>query len=371
MGITTNYQATSSLGLLSDPSSEDNTELGLYVYHRGRYGPIVLEPSIRAQYYASLGAFRLEPRIGAKINITSFLRFKVAGGLYSQNLISSVNERDIVNLFVGFVGAPREQVYRYEGGKWIATESKLQTSIHAIGGFEVSANTKLKFNIEPYYKWFPQIININNSRTSVNEPLYIAEKGRAYGLDLSGTYDNRQLYAFLGYSYGLVDRNDGVQTYFASFDRRHNLNSIVSYRFKLGGSKENDKIKNRTKYPLEASLRWNLGSGFPFTRTQGFFAQQNFTQGLSSDYLTDNNTPNTSLGIRYEEDINLGRLPYYHRLDLSVKYTLDLVKHMKLEIAASVTNAYDRKNIFYFNRISYERINQLPLMPAINLNLKF
>ena len=78
-----------------------------------------------------------------------------------------------------------------------------------------------------------------------------------------------------------------------------------------------------------------------------------------------------NLGVIYEEEINQGRLPFYHRLDISVKYTFDLVKHMKLTISASVTNVYDRANIFYFDRIEYERIDQLPIMPALNLNLKF
>ena len=133
----------------------------------------------------------------------------------------------------------------------------------------------------------------------------------------------------------------------------------------------NDKIKDQTDYPFDVSVRWNLGSGFPFTRTQGFYANQTFLAGISTDYLTDNNTPSTQLGVIYEEQINQGRLPYYHRLDISVKYTLDLINHMKLSIAASVTNAYNRENIFYFDRVEYERINQLPIMPALNLNLSF
>jgi hypothetical protein len=118
-------------------------------------------------------------------------------------------------------------------------------------------------------------------------------------------------------------------------------------------------------------VRWNLGSGFPFTRTQGFYANQTFIDGIDTDYLTDNQEPDTDLGVLYEEQINLGRLPYYHRLDVSFKYTLDLIGHSKLTVAASVTNLYDRANIFYFDRIEYRRINQLPIMPALNINLKF
>ena len=40
----------------------------------------------------------------------------------------------------------------------------------------------------------------------------------------------------------------------------------------------------------------------------------NFEDGINSDYLTENG----ELGILYA-DINQGRLPYYHRLDIALK----------------------------------------------------
>ena len=44
---------------------------------------------------------------------------------------------------------------------------------------------------------------------------------------------------------------------------------------------------------------------------------------------------------------------------------------MNLDITVSVTNAYNRENIFYFNRIKYERVNQLPIMPSLGASLTF
>jgi hypothetical protein len=37
----------------------------------------------------------------------------------------------------------------------------------------------------------------------------------------------------------------------------------------------------------------------------------------------------------------------------------------------SVTNAYDRPNIFYFDRLNYERVNQLPILPTLSGKLYF
>ncbi len=369
---------------------QSNTEAAVYLRYKGIIGKAVIEPSIRAQYYASLGEFRAEPRIAVKYNITNSFRFKLAGGLYSQNLISSVDERDVVNLFVGFLGGPDEQVFRITGFDstinrpiYESTKSKLQTSVHAIGGFEVNIGDNIVLNVEPYWKWFPQIVSLNRNRTNTAltdqfgnrdyEPEYIAENGQAYGIDFNGTYEKDQFYFYLAYSLGYVTRDDGIQKYYASFDRRHNLNLVSSYKFRIGKMKElspEDK-RRRTEHPFEVSLRWNLGSGFPFTSTQGFYTNMTFQDGINTNYVTNNNNPNTELGVIYNSAINTKRLPYYHRLDLSLRYTLDLGKHSKLMLNVSLTNVYDRPNIFYFDRIRYRRVNQLPILPALGAVLKF
>lgn len=385
----TDFSLTNARGIPFG-QTQSNTEVAAYVRYKGIIGKAVIEPSLRAQYYASLGEIRIEPRLALKYNITNWLRFKMAGGLYSQNLISSVDERDVVNLFVGFLGSPDEQVYRITGFDstlrrplYETTKSKLQTSIHAIGGFEVNLGNDIVINIEPYWKWFPQIVSLNRNRTTTAitdqfgnrtyEPEFIAEKGDAYGLDFNGTYEKNQFYFYLAYSLGFVTRNDGIQKYYASFDRRHNMNIVSSYKFRIGKMKEMTEKEKRSKseYPFEAAVRWNLGSGFPFTATQGFYTLYTFQDGINTNYINPNNNPDTELGVIYSDQINNKRLPYYHRLDLSLRYTLDFGKHTKLMLNVSVTNVYDRPNIFYFDRIRYRRVNQLPILPAFGIVLKF
>ena len=118
--------------------------------------------------------------------------------------------------------------------------------------------------------------------------------------------------------------------------------------------------------PWKTDVRWNLGSGFPFTQTQGFYENLNFQDGINTDYTSVNG----DLGIQYAE-LNKGRLPYYHRLDLSISKTIKIAKKSDLDISASITNVYNRENIFYFNRIKYERVNQLPIMPSIGASITF
>ena len=109
-----------------------------------------------------------------------------------------------------------------------------------------------------------------------------------------------------------------------------------------------------------------MGSGFPFTKTQGFYEKLLFNQGIYSNPATMNG----DLGIIYD-DLNTGRLPYYHRLDFSITRRFLLNEHTTLECNLSITNVYNRENIFYVNRFTFQRINQLPILPNLNLSIRF
>lgn len=333
--------------------NQNTTELGTFVNFRQVLGDLVLEPGVRIQFYASLGDVSIEPRIGLKYNITDYLRFKAAAGLYSQNLISTSTERDVVNLFTGFLSGPEETIYKLDS-KTPASHN-LQKATHAVAGFEMDLSNRFSLNAETYYKRFNQLIIVNRNKQSSQDPDFSTETGDAYGIDLSLKYETPQLSVFGGYSTGYVKRFDGEQEYFTVFDRRHNVNLLANYNF---------GYENRWSF----SIRWNYGSGFPFTKTQGFYNFNPFLDGLDTDYLTDN--PD-KLGIIYSEERNGGRLPDYHRLDASITRTITFSKHSILELNASITNLYNRENIFYFDRVEYERVNQLPILPSIGLKLSF
>jgi len=349
-GPSTRFKFTNGLGINVEENAF-NTNFGIFTKYKKKLGNLVIEPSVRLQYYASISDFSFEPRLGLKLNATDNLRFKFAGGIFSQNLISAVNERDVVNLFVGFLSSP-DQVTA--PGSNQRADFRYQRSIHAIGGVEIDLGPSLELNIEPYYKYFPQLININRNKTSSTESNYNTEVGNAYGIDFLLRYDTKQLFLWAAYSLGYVNRDDGTQVYPTHFDRRHNVNLVGNYKFGA----------NRL---WEAGMRWNLGSGFPFTLTQGFYEDLNFEDGIDSDYISENG----DLGIIYSNERNSGRLPYYHRMDFSLKRNIEFTKYLNLEIYASVTNVYNRENIFFFDRIRYERVNQLPLLPSMGMTMKF
>lgn len=339
--------------------TENTTEISTYAKFRRKFGPLVIEPGLRLQYYQSLNDYNIEPRMGLKYNITDRFRFKAAGGYYSQNLLSTVNERDIVNLFVGFLSGPEEAIYNPGTAPVDAnrTNNRLQKSIHAVTGFEVDVTDNFDLNFEGYYKRFTQLIALNRNKLNQNDPNFITETGDAYGLDLSIKIEGKRAYLWGAYSLGFVTRNDGFEEYPPVFDRRHNMNLVGTYQ--LGKKKE-----------WELGARWNFGSGFPFTLTQGFYNNITFGEGVNTDVLGGNSDPN-DLGIIYDSKRNGGRLPYYHRMDISIKRIFKFSKFSNLEVIASATNAYNRPNIFYFDRLRYTRVNQLPILPSLSATFQF
>ena len=73
----------------------------------------------------------------------------------------------------------------------------------------------------------------------------------------------------------------------------------------------------------------------------------------------------------YYAELYKGRLPSYHRLDLGIKKRIAVGKRSILDLSLSATNVYSRQNIFYFNRVTYERVNQLPLLVSFGMNFTF
>jgi hypothetical protein len=340
---------------------ESTTEINTFTNYKVLRKKFIADIGVRWQYYASLGNGSLEPRVQFKYMPVPWFALKGAAGMYSQNLLSAISDRDVVNLFYGFLSGPDNLPKTFDGKD--ITHS-LQKARHAVLGTEYMISKRISLNTEVFYKYFPQITNINRDKLfnddvfNQNKPArlrqdYIIEKGDAYGADATFKYDQKPWYLWAVYSITWVNRYDGFITYQPIFDRRHNANILLTYSF--------DKRR-----PTEISFRWNFGSGFPFTQTQGYYEKFDFLQGLSGDYTQGNG----KLGILYDQ-LNGGRLPYYHRLDFSVKRTWKMKNKNDLQAVISITNVYNRANIFYYDRVNNIRVNQLPFLPSAGCNYTF
>jgi hypothetical protein len=362
---------------------DSNTELATYLKYRkvfkrkssedgtAKKPRAVLEPGLRGHFFNDKNYFSIEPRLRGKLNFNR-ISFHAATGLYAQNLVSSGSDLDVVNFFQGILTAPDNLPN--------PTQShSLQTSAHLVGGTEIELFENLETTVEGWYKNFSQITSINRFKIFPADPDFVVETGKAYGADIALKYDRKNLYLYANYGWAFINRNNGQQEYPASFDRRHTANTVASwskgnvYDKQIQQAKEDGNNGLPFKPRFESSKwefggRWSLGSGFPFTQTQGFFEKLGFNTDGSQ---TPVNSQNGNLGILYSSQLNQGRLPYFHRLDFSAKRRWQIKNRFLVELNVSIYNTYDRQNIFYIDRIRYTRVNQLPLIPSAGIQITY
>lgn len=364
LGFKTVFDYTKSNGIKLN-QTENTTELGAFVKYKWQLEKLIIEPSMRLQWYASLAEISPEPRLAIKYNVNDWFRLKAAAGMYSQNLIAANSDRDVVNLFYGFLSG-QDNIPKKFNGK--SVDTKLQKANHYIIGTEFDVLDNVTLNLEGYFKDFKQLTSMNRNQwysetdypAGTSEILwrdFMIENGKAYGIDFSVKYEFMRWYVWAAYSLAYVNKNyentaRELVNYRTHYDRRHNVNVMLTY---TGGARKQ----------WEFSGRWNMGSGFPFTQVSGFYEHYQFDDMGMNIIGTGGD-----IGIIYG-DLNKGQLPVYHRLDLDVKRKFWFGDHIVLEADFSVTNVYNRKNIFYIDIITNEEIYQLPLMPSLGLTLTF
>ena len=369
LGFSTNYETYSTYGHYKIDAKNFSTEIGAYAKYKATVGKFLLEPSLRLQYYADFTEPSVEPRFALKYNVSDNIRIKGAAGRYSQDFVAATSDRDVVNLFYGFLSGVDNLPSYFNGSK---VTSKLQKANHYVLGTEIDLANDLTLNLEGYWKQFVQLTNLNrnkiyedNSENALENDLikkdFMIEDGDAYGFDLSLKYENRHWYFWGVYALGFVNRNYEkyennevtLISYQPHFDRRHNVNLILTYT--AGDMRQ-----------WEFSGRWNFGTGFPFTQVQGFYEFLSFQDGIYFDYTTTNG----ELGVIFS-DLNQGRLPTYHRFDIDAKRKFFFDEHTTLEVDLGITNVYNRANVFYVDLITYETVRQLPILPSLGLTLTF
>ncbi|MBO5854843.1 MAG: TonB-dependent receptor, partial [Bacteroidales bacterium] len=275
LGFKTLFDYTKSNGIRIS-QEENTTELGAYIKYKAQFNNLIFEPSFRVQAYASMSEVSPEPRVAIKYNVTEWFRIKAAGGVYSQNLIAANSDRDVVNLFYGFLSGQMNLPSTFNGEK---VTTKLQKALHYILGTEFDVYNNVTLNVEGYYKDFTQLTSMNRNQIygesdapigtpQIEKKDFMIETGDAYGVDFSVKYEDKRWYLWGAYSLAYVTKDyenaaGEIITYRTHYDRRHNVNLIATY---TAGAKNQ----------WELSARWNFGTGFPFTKVNGFYEELPF-----------------------------------------------------------------------------------------------
>jgi hypothetical protein len=273
-----------------------------------------------------------EPRINLTYSLLPTLNLKAAWGLYQQELVTISDEDEILPLFEPWIIVP----------KYL----NIPRAIHYICGFDYYPTEKLKIDVESYYKDEQNLAVINDSLIYPTDPQLIPASEKSYGAEITMNYETRWIYAQLSYSYSWTTRKVRDMVYHPRFASTNDVKFFINCD--LGNN-------------WSASMTWNFNSGMPFTQILGYYNKWN-----PSDILNPSSPLTDYIYFPILADRNAARLPDYHRLDMGISKKLHFGS-LKVSIDFDIMNVYDRKNFFYFDQKTGQRVNMLPFLPTIDI----
>ncbi|HEY5614655.1 MAG TPA: TonB-dependent receptor [Bacteroidota bacterium] len=283
------------------------------------------------------GSFELiQPRINMSFVLWPEWRGKLSYGRFNQNIITVNNEDDVISIF----------------DAWIQVPDNLESeqADHYVIGLEGNVLRELSTSFQTYYKKYGSLVTYNRDKIDAVDPDYVNGTGRAYGVESLIRYGIPFMDLYAAYTIGWTTITTNNFTYSPRYDRRHTLNLLSVFHVADG---------------LEVSFRWELGSGFPFTQTIGYYDRLNLNDIFDGEFAGETGKPYSILGPKNE-----ARLPTYHRLDGSVTYRFT-VGPIKGTAGIHVINLYDHQNVFYFDRKTGQQINMLPFFPSATLHVEY
>ena len=220
-------------------------------------------------------------------------------------------------------------------------------------------------SLEGYHRDFAGVV-IQNWAENPGDPSddLLSGTGRSYGADLMirrnrGETTGWISVSFLKAKHTFVDTDSGLDPapvieFPPAFDRRLEVDLVA--RRQLG-------------WGVEGGLRWNFGTGLPYTRPLATF--DTYYQQMIDLRVEDTYGSGMLLGPRNGE-----RYPANHRLDISFRKTLEKTWG-RVTPYLNVVNVYNQKNVLYYN-YHFQRdpplrdgTSMMPLLPTVGVEVSF
>jgi hypothetical protein len=312
--------------------NQDGMDMNAYGnYKFYRWESFGLELGLRAKFVALSDnrPFIFEPRIGFNYRPNALYSFKFSFGRYSQEITALSNENELISVFQ----------------PWIVTPEKIKSpeSTQISAGLTAYLTENLTIETETYYKYITNLYDINEKKYSAAFSDFVNVDGEAYGVEMLVKYQKSSVFIKSSYSLSWAFKFADGKRYTPRYDVRHSGNILLGASLGSG---------------WEASATWGIKSGMPFTPITGFYDRPPIENVWQLSYLFQSFEAVVDWGDR-----NSHRLPFYHRLDLSLSKTFKLGV-IDFSTGVSVINVYNRKNIYYFNRDTGERVYMLPFLPS-------
>ena len=251
-------------------------------------------------------------------------------------MITVNNEDDVISIFDAWIKVP--------------DELKPEQADHYVLGLEGNVLPTLSASFQGYYKHYGSLVTYNREKIDARDPDYVNATGEARGLESLIRYGIPDLDLYASYTLGWTTITTNGFTYYPRYDRRQSLNLLA------------------VVHPLrqfEISLRWEIGSGLPFTQTMGYYDRLTLGDIFRGSYEGETGAPYSILGAK-----NAARLPAYHRLDASATYRFTYGR-LAGSVGVNIINVYDHRNVFYFDRKTGQQIDMLPFFPTATLSLEY
>ncbi|MBT8400548.1 MAG: TonB-dependent receptor [Rhodothermia bacterium] len=317
------------------------TEAGLYAEPEIRVtSNLIVRPGVRLHSFPSKSKTFLEPRFRIIYN-RGIHQLSGAFGQYHQEVVGLNDRRDAGDIFTAWTSAPLGLV---------------PEAIHAIAGYKLSPGSGVDLSVEGFWK---KLSDLSVPEWTGFPRLTIKVQpadGTAYGADVRFGIDRNWFFGFVSYGYSFVEyeaRGDVVPQWFGlvskyspPHDRRHQVSAVASVEYQ----------------GFELSLRWQYGSGLPFSQSIGF--DRFILINGQNNVREDPGSARVLYGPPYD-----GRLPDYHRFDVSLERAFDF-RNASLTLQAALINAYDRSNLFYMDLFTLDRVDQLPLIPSVGIKVE-
>lgn len=236
-------------------------------------------------------------------------------------------------------------------------------------GYTYRDKKKLAIGIEAYYKLMQHVTNnaegknlfLNNDSWEDNIQ---SGKGWSYGVELKARKKAKRWEMYLSYAlawnWRQFDNINGGEKFPFKYDRRHDLNLAVNYRY---------------------SQRWLLSTVWAFASGDVFtLPNQIYPDFDDAQQITDPFAPSQYKLIYHSSAVNQYRTLPYHRLDVSASYHHHLRPAVPAVLTFGMYNVYGSPNQYVYDLegtlgkrslIVTTRYDFFNVIPYISYNIKF
>jgi ferric enterobactin receptor len=306
--LNTDYVATFGDTIEALDIHEQALQTSVYVQDKWTpYRFLELTGGLRATRYDRTDSLYVSPRLSFGWFLSERLKFKGAWGRYNQ-FINNISSENVLQGSRSF---------------WLVADENMAPSAarHAILGLSYETR-KFLFEVEGYHKDMQGLVEFSPRVGRPRDADYLGSfffgEGLARGVEFLAQKKAGRLSGWVSYTLGEVENtfdrlNDG-NPFPADHDRRHEVNTVGSYRWG----------------PWNLSATWIFASGRAYTIPESQYSIER-VDGGSTSYV-------------HVGEKNSIRLPDYHRLDLNVsrRFTTD---RFNWSAGLTLFNAYDRTNI--------------------------